>query len=353
VTISDCTVSDNTAPGDGGGIACGTGTITDCTVSGNVAAGRGGGVFGSASLMRSTITANEARSGGGIYCSGGSPIVEHCVVVSNVASGIFAGEGTGGGIHCQSASPTLINCLLARNIAANDGGGVYAGRAVLASCTVAGNTAVFLGGGLCVNTGTDYRTDARNCVFWGNSGCAGTQFAAIGPAELRVAYSDAQGGPDAVYLHEGAELLWGWGNVQTDPLFRDPQADDYRLGPGSPCVDAGDNFGALTALDLDGNPRRLDQPSVPDTGLGEPPIVDMGAYEMQVRLVTQPGDANCDGGVDFDDINPFVRALIGQTTYEAAYPKCAWLNADCNGDGTVDFDDINPFVKCLVHGGCP
>ena len=59
----------------------------------------------------------------------------------------------------------------------------------------------------------------------------------------------------------------------------------------------------------------------------------------------------CDGGVSFDDINPFVRALIGQDTYEAKYPGCPWLNGDINGDGTVDFDDINPFVKLLIGGG--
>jgi hypothetical protein len=70
-------------------------------------------------------------------------------------------------------------------------------------------------------------------------------------------------------------------------------------------------------------------------------------------LPVAPGDTNCDGVVDFDDINPFVLALAGQAGYEAAFPGCNWLNADCNGDGQVNFDDINPFVACLSHGGCP
>jgi hypothetical protein len=65
------------------------------------------------------------------------------------------------------------------------------------------------------------------------------------------------------------------------------------------------------------------------------------------------GDLNCDGFVDFDDINPFVMALVSQAGYEARYPGCPWLNGDINGDGSVDFDDINPFVRCLVSGGCP
>ncbi len=64
------------------------------------------------------------------------------------------------------------------------------------------------------------------------------------------------------------------------------------------------------------------------------------------------GDLNCDGVVDFDDINPFVLALVNPAGYEAHYPACSWLNADINRDGLVNFDDINPFVACLVAGGC-
>ncbi len=59
------------------------------------------------------------------------------------------------------------------------------------------------------------------------------------------------------------------------------------------------------------------------------------------------GDLNCDGAVDFDDINAFVLALSGQAGYEAAYPDCDWYLADCDEDGDVDFDDINPFVSLI------
>ena len=65
---------------------------------------------------------------------------------------------------------------------------------------------------------------------------------------------------------------------------------------------------------------------------------------------TAPGDLDCDGDVDFDDIDPFVLALSGQAAYEAAYPDCDWFNADCDGDGDVDFDDIDSFVALLGGG---
>ncbi|MEW6252149.1 MAG: hypothetical protein AB1716_16040 [Planctomycetota bacterium] len=63
----------------------------------------------------------------------------------------------------------------------------------------------------------------------------------------------------------------------------------------------------------------------------------------------RPGDLNCDGHVDFDDINPFVLALTDPAGYAIAYPNCNILNGDCNGDGLVNFDDINPFVALLAQ----
>ncbi len=84
---------------------------------------------------------------------------------------------------------------------------------------------------------------------------------------------------------------------------------------------------------LSGNSRDLNEDLVPD--------------ECQYRL----GDLNCDGHVDFDDIDPFVLALGGADAYGAAYPDCQWLNGDCNGDGTVNFDDIDAFVAVLSGQG--
>ncbi len=56
-----------------------------------------------------------------------------------------------------------------------------------------------------------------------------------------------------------------------------------------------------------------------------------------------PGDMDCNGSVDFDDIGLFVEALGYPGGSGWPYP-CPWLNGDCNGDGNVNFDDIDPFV---------
>ena len=60
------------------------------------------------------------------------------------------------------------------------------------------------------------------------------------------------------------------------------------------------------------------------------------------------GDLNCDGTVDFGDINPFVLALTNPGVYATTYPDCDINLGDINGDGSVDFGDINPFVALLT-----
>ncbi len=62
------------------------------------------------------------------------------------------------------------------------------------------------------------------------------------------------------------------------------------------------------------------------------------------------GDMNCDGFVNFDDIDGFVLALVDQATYEGTY-DCEFQRADCDGNGLVTFDDISAFVALLSGAG--
>ena len=67
------------------------------------------------------------------------------------------------------------------------------------------------------------------------------------------------------------------------------------------------------------------------------------------------GDVNCDGKVNYQDINPFVLRLANPGAYARAFPNCPSANGDINGDGVTDYSDINPFVKALASatGGDP
>ncbi|MEW6249824.1 MAG: thioredoxin domain-containing protein [Planctomycetota bacterium] len=77
------------------------------------------------------------------------------------------------------------------------------------------------------------------------------------------------------------------------------------------------------------------------------PVYNSKMISYPFSALTNPGDLNCDGAVDFDDINPFVLALSDPAGYNQAYPNCNIMNGDCNGDGVFNFDDINPFVALL------
>jgi hypothetical protein len=67
-------------------------------------------------------------------------------------------------------------------------------------------------------------------------------------------------------------------------------------------------------------------------------------------ILFQHADLNCDGAVNFKDINPFVLALSSWGSYLQQYPDCDIMLVDCNGDGYVTFKDINPFVAILLPG---
>lgn len=67
------------------------------------------------------------------------------------------------------------------------------------------------------------------------------------------------------------------------------------------------------------------------------------------------GDANCDGSIDFFDIDPFLTALFDLASYECGYCGRSICAVDVDCSGNVDFFDIDPFLLCLFDGcgSCP
>ena len=63
------------------------------------------------------------------------------------------------------------------------------------------------------------------------------------------------------------------------------------------------------------------------------------------------GDVDCNGQVDYADIDRFVEAL--GCPDGAGWPySCPWLNGDCTEDGVVDYADIDAFVL-RIGTTCP
>lgn len=61
-----------------------------------------------------------------------------------------------------------------------------------------------------------------------------------------------------------------------------------------------------------------------------------------------PGDGNCDGQVDSDDIDPFVLYLVSPSLYQANFPGCDASNLDANGDCKINTGDIDTFVELII-----
>ena len=198
-------------------------------------------------------------------------------------------------MYSQEATLTITNCEFTSNHATDDEGGaihcVQSSNVTVANSTFFENTASLQGGAL--SSDGSSAPAISNSIFWGNT-----------PDQIRdngqtVSYSIVEGG------------FAGTGNLDEDPLFTflgDEAFDpDLTLRAGSPAIDAANNnlVPMGVTADLDGNPRFVDDPSVADTGVGTPPIVDMGAYERQMPATFL---VDMGGGGDFTTIQAAIDA---------------------------------------------
>ena len=111
--------------------------------------------------------------------------------------------------------------------------------------------------------------------------------------------------------------LDGGGNIDSDPVFADPNLMNYRLLSSSPCINSGDPNYIIAPgeIDLDGNPRVNGS------------FVDTGAYEYQNAL-------------------PVADSGSEQAVY-------AWINgyAMVFLDGTGSYDDDGDMLEYFWYDG--
>lgn len=235
-------------------------------------------------------------------------------------------------MYCEDSSPTVIFCTITQNEAASMGAGL--------SCW---NSTVGI---------TSSILFANQAPTYAQAWVSGGSY----PSVLAIAYSDVESGEQGISVEPGGTLIWGDGNIDSEPRFVDsngPDDDpntwednDYRLGAGSPCVDAGDgaaapldsfdvdddgDTGEPIPFDLDGSPRFVDDPGMPDCGNGTPPIVDMGAYEFQGA--TCFGDLDGDGEIALSDL----AQLLGHYGITAG---ASYEDGDFDCDGDVDLAEL-------------
>lgn len=331
-TLTDVTFGSNTAKHGGGMyVFGGNSALTNVTFSGN-SAGLGGGMYNMQSspmLTNMTFNNNSAGSGGGMYNWDSNTTLSNVVFSDNFAAiqggGIdsyyghltltnitFSGNSAtqGGGMGNWFIYLTLTNVTFSGNFASNDGGGMYnkGDVSTLTNVVFSGNSAGLNGGGMYTQItypgssqtltnvtfsensanfgGGMYNWDNNpmltNVILWGNTAPNGAGIYNDNISMPQISNSDIQGCGDSGSW-DSACGVDGGGNIEADPLFVNPANDDLRLHDNSPAIDAGDSAALPldTLTDLDGNPRFVDIPAVPDTGSGAGPMVDMGAYEVQ------------------------------------------------------------------------
>jgi hypothetical protein len=308
------------------------------TITHGKAAFGGGGIeilSSSPTIRNNLIQSNQACWGNGIEVSFGSPVIRGNRILNNVQSGCSGGTG-GGGIEIGGAASAQV---LANLIQGNDagsgagGGGISlwaAGTPTIANNTIVGNTASAGGAismfnqsdalvvqNLIVNNsapqggGIYYLVPSGalgptlvNNTFTRNRASSGQGSAVYAnnfdvPSHLYNNIINAVSGQIAVYCGNlnsttppvffnndvfatGGTTYGGIcsdqtgsnGNISDDPLFI--SANNLRLGPGSPAIDAGDNAApGLPTKDLDNKPRKVDGDSDGTV------TIDMGAYEFQ------------------------------------------------------------------------
>ncbi len=317
--IRNCSITDNTtAQGFGGGVLCypnSSPLISGCLIARNVAGAARNGNY----------------AGGGVSCDTNCyATIVNCTFKANKALGSPSGFSAGGGLHCSISSPSVTNCLFSGNVAGDlaqqqaSGGAInyqLNGTALtVTNCTFVGNQAIGTvaakGGGIRGVFGTATIT---NCILWFNQDDGGMDESAQIERQTTtpaVNWNSVQG---------WTGVMGGSGNIGLDPNFVDADGtdntfgtddDNPRLAAGSPCIDAANNDAdidmnkpgvqPLTPVDLDTRFRRADDPTTADTGLGTPPIVDMGAFEfgstsIPARLFVDQGALGINNGTSWSD----------------------------------------------------
>ena len=250
----------------------------------------GSGVNNTARIDGLVITAGYAEipgthdKGGGLYISGGSPVVANVNFIKNYA----VNHGSGMATQIAGSTPLVINSTFSGNWTNFNGAmaNLFSANPTVVNTTFAGNTGNNAGAIVNLESGASVM---RNVIMWNNGS---REILLHNGGVIDIQYSTIA----------GVTVYAGTGNSNADPLFVDADGpdnvygtldDDLRLLAGSPAIDAGNNDAVpADASDMDGNgnssetapidmaggPRFADTP-VTDSGNGPAPIVDMGAFE--------------------------------------------------------------------------
>jgi len=290
VTIAQCQFLGNSAV-TGGGAAIlldSQATFSDCLFDGNHALDAGGGLSvrytAQAQLTGVTFRNNTADNiAGAVHSEDAVTInMNNCQVLGNSAA------IQGGALYGVNDSINVVHgCEFVGNVANQNYGAIVqnTGALTIVNSTITHNATPGAVGGVLVAGGAV--GTYTNSILWNNSDSTGML------SSSQYSWTSGNPVPNVTYCNFNGATGATW--FATDPLFyRAPSPggdgvwgtgdDDYgdlRIDCSSPLADAGNNSAVPPELisDLGGLPRLFDNPYVVDTGIGTPPIVDLGAHE--------------------------------------------------------------------------
>jgi parallel beta-helix repeat protein len=209
-------------------------------------------------IKNNRMNSYNAYAAAGIYCENSEPLILQNQITNNEAI-----NGGSGGICCLEANPSIIGNTISDNI----GGGIfmyYSPSPLILNNVISNNTTTYAGCGIqCILSSPVI----RNNLLIGNGGYTSGGIY-INETSPRISNNIFRGNyPIQIYVWYGTpEIIYnnvqgGWpgtGNIDTDPLFRDPENGDFHLmyticgdSLNSPCIDAGDPVIIDSLLDCD------------------------------------------------------------------------------------------------------
>ena len=244
----------------------------------------------------------ESYFSAGLIIEGLGGTVEDCRITDNKFTAASVNQAYGVGIKLTSANAVVRRCLIDRNAGTasphGNVGAVYATGGLVEDCVVCFNTN-YNGAGIALDyvAGASSRGTARNCTVFGNvathvgGGLSVSGSGATVENSVFFGNSDSSGSGDTMewtvsgvsglvfrnnLLPAGFSAPAGAvGTVFGDPLLRNPASGDFSFPLASPCRDAGADLGyAAGHADFLGNRRRVGK------------AVDIGAVECQAKPMT-------------------------------------------------------------------
>jgi hypothetical protein len=283
--VSNCIIRDNgvgatnyTSAKGGGAFLNWGGLLVDCLITNNTAPYYGGGVeiHRTGTVLRCEVTGNRsAVAGSGIHTTQGGVVRENRILHNQTSL-----RGTG--LCCDEGYAIVENNLIAGQHADSWGGGLYASDdCMVRNNTIVHNSALIKGAGVVVGNPATF---INNIVYYNT----------VGGVESNIWHAAA-----GTWAHTCTTPAYGAACVTNPPLFADTAAADFRLMPGSPCIDSG---AVGPASDLAGRFRPLDGNN--DTI----PFWDIGAYEY----LHPSADSDADSLPDAWEEHCLGHAVAGQ-----------------------------------------